>query len=282
MGATVVTLARPEVDLLDPAAVSTAIAAVRPDAVINAAAFTAVDLAETEREQAMRINAAGAGAVAAAATAIGVPVVQLSTDYVFDGGLDRPYREDDAPAPLGVYGASKLAGERAVAAASPEHAILRTSWVYSPFGTNFVRTMLALAASRDEVAVVRDQHGAPTSALDIADGVFSVVRNLLTRPEDVALRGVFHMTGGGETNWAGFAAAIFAASAAVGGPSARVRPIPTSDYPTPARRPANSRLDNTRLAARHGVRLPDWTVSLTPCVARLVAETARSSNGVST
>ncbi|MGP9813718.1 dTDP-4-dehydrorhamnose reductase [Rhodopseudomonas sp. NSM] len=267
----IVTLARPEVDLQEPRAVAEAMVAARPDAVVNAAAYTAVDLAETESELAHRINGEGAGAVAAAAARLGIPVVHLSTDYVFDGSLSRAYREDDVPSPLGVYGASKLAGERAVAGANPDHAILRTAWVYSPFGKNFVRTMLTLAQSREEVSVVCDQLGAPTCALDIADGVIAVARNLLARPEEAALRGVFHMTSSGETNWAGFAEAIFACSAAAGGPSARVKPIPTADYPTPARRPANSRLDTTRLAERHGVRLPAWQDSLAPCVARLLA-----------
>ncbi|ABD06274.1 dTDP-4-dehydrorhamnose reductase [Rhodopseudomonas palustris HaA2] len=267
----IVPLARPEVDLQQPRAVAEAMAAARPDAVVNAAAYTAVDLAETEAELAHRINEAGAGAVAAAAARLGIPVVHLSTDYVFDGSLSRPYREDDETGPLGVYGASKLAGERAVAAGNPDHAILRTAWVYSPFGKNFVRTMLTLAETRDELSIVCDQRGAPSYALDIADGIFTVVRNLLARPDDAALRGVFHMTGRGDTDWAGFAEAIFACSADAGGPAARVKRIATSDYPTAARRPANSRLDTARLAARHGVRLPDWRDSLPSCVDRLLA-----------
>jgi dTDP-4-dehydrorhamnose reductase len=267
----IVTVARPEVDLQDAGAVMKAIVAARPDAVINAAAYTAVDLAETEVELAYRVNEAGAAAVAAAAAGLEIPVVHLSTDYVFDGSLPRPYREDDETGPLGVYGASKLAGEHAVAAANPDHAILRTAWVYSPFGKNFVRTMLALTETRDELSVVCDQRGAPTCALDIADGIVAVVRNLLARPDEAALRGVFHMTSRGDTDWAGFAEAIFACSAAAGGPSARVKRIATSDYPTPARRPANSRLDSARLAERHGVRLPEWKHSLASCVDRLLA-----------
>lgn len=270
-GVEIVTLARPETDLRDPVAVAEAIAAAGADAVINAAAYTAVDLAETEPELAHQINAAGAGAVAAAAARRNIPVIQISTDYVFDGNSDRPYREDDATGPIGVYGASKLAGERAVAAANADHAILRTAWVYSPFGKNFVRTMLTLAQRRDEVSVVADQCGAPTSALEIADGIFAVARNLLAQPNAQALRGVFHMTASGAADWAQFAVAIFACSAALGGPSATVKPIPTADYPTPARRPANSRLDCTRLAELHGVRLPPWDQSLAPCVERLVA-----------
>jgi dTDP-4-dehydrorhamnose reductase len=268
----VCTVARPEVDLARPQSVEAALLELKPDAVVSAAAYTTVDLAETEPALAHDINAVGAGAVARAAARLGIPIVHLSTDYVFDGALQRPYREDDATGPLGVYGASMLEGERAVAAANPNHAILRTAWVYSPFGKNFARTMLTLAGQRDEISVVSDQMGSPTNALDIADGVIVVVRHLIDRPAAPELRGIFHMTGAGETTWAEFATAIFAASAAAGGPSARVVPIPTSAYPTPARRPANSRLDNTRLADVHGVRLPHWQQSLRGCIERLVGE----------
>jgi dTDP-4-dehydrorhamnose reductase len=266
---------RPDLDLARPETVVAALLALRPDAIVNAAAYTAVDLAESEPVLAHEINATGAAAVARAAAQLDIPIVHLSTDYVFDGGLGRPYREDDATGPLGVYGASKLAGEAAVAAATANHAILRTAWVYSPFGKNFARTMLALANTREELSVVSDQLGSPTNALDIADGVITVVRSLIDRPAAPELRGTFHMTGAGETNWAEFAQAIFAISVAVGGPSARVRPIPTSAYPTPARRPANSRLDNSRLANVHGVRLPDWRPSLRGCIERLVARDFR-------
>ena len=262
---------RPDLDLARPETVVAALLALRPDAIVNAAAYTAVDLAESEPALAHEINAAGAAAVARAAAQLDIPIVHLSTDYVFDGSLGRPYREDDATGPLGVYGASKLAGEAAVVAATANHAILRTAWVYSPFGKNFARTMLTLANTRDEISVVSDQLGSPTNALDIADGIIGVARNLVNRPAAPELRGTFHMTGAGETNWAEFAQAIFAISAGVGGPSARVRPIPTSAYPTPARRPANSRLDNSRLANVHGVRLPDWQPSLRGCIERLVA-----------
>jgi dTDP-4-dehydrorhamnose reductase len=209
--------------------------------------------------------------VADAAARLGTPVIQLSTDYVFDGGLDRAYREDDATHPLGVYGDSKLQGERAVAAANRNHVILRTAWVYGPFGRNFARTMLALAGQQEPIQVVSDQRGTPTNALDLADGIIAVARNLLERPAAAELRGIFHITGGGDTNRAEFAAAILAASAAAGGPSARVVPVSTAQYPTPARRPANSRLDNTRLADLHGVKLPDWRQSLQGCIGRLLA-----------
>lgn len=268
----IVTLGRPEVDLARPVGMAAALAAMRPQAVVSAAAYTAVDLAETEHNMAHAINAAGAGAVAGAAADLGIPILHLSTDYVFDGRLDRPYRENDPASPIGVYGQSKLDGERAVAAAGPNHAILRTAWVYSPFGKNFARTMLTLAGTREEVSVVADQRGTPTSALDIADGIIAVLRNLIANPSAPELRGIFHMTAGGDTTWAGFAETIFATSAAAGGPVARVAAIPTSAYPTPARRPANSRLDSTKLADIHGVRFPHWRQSVPECIQRLIAQ----------
>lgn len=210
----------------------------------------------------MRVNGEAAGEAARAAAAVGIPVIQISTDYVFDGSLDRPYREDDPTGPISAYGASKLAGERAVAAATDNHAILRTAWVYSPFGKNFVKTMLRLAETRDEVGVVADQRGWPTSALDIANAIFAVARNLVARPQDESLRGVFHMTATGEAVWADVAEAIFAERERLGGAPVRVKRIATADYPTPARRPANSRLDASRLRTMHGVGLPHWQGSL--------------------
>ncbi|ATR19527.1 dTDP-4-dehydrorhamnose reductase (plasmid) [Roseomonas sp. FDAARGOS_362] len=271
-GVSIVALARPELDLARPDTVLPALHAASADVVVNAAAYTAVDKAESEPDQAQLVNATGAGAVAAAAAKLGIPVIHLSTDYVFDGQLDRPYREDDATGPIGAYGRSKLAGEKAIAAAQPDdHVILRTAWVYSPFGVNFVKTMLRLAATRDEISVVADQHGSPTSALDIADAVLQVARNLLGS-RDPALRGVFHLSGSGYTHWAGFAAAIFEFSAHRGGPEARVKPIATAEYPTPARRPANSRLDCAKLARVHGITLPDWRLSSEACIGRLLPQ----------
>lgn len=270
-GHDVIALGRPDMDLSDPASVACALEAAAPDVVVSAAAYTAVDKAEGEAELAHAVNGAGAGAVARAARALGVPVIHVSTDYVFDGTLDRPYRESDPTGPTGVYGASKLAGEQAVLAEHGDNAaILRVAWVYSPYGANFVKTMLRVAGDRDEVSVVADQVGNPTSALDIADGILLVAANL-TASDDPALRGVFHMTARGEASWADFAQAIFAASASVGGPSATVRRITTADYPTSATRPANSRLDCARIAAVHGVTLPDWQGALTTVVTRLQA-----------
>ena len=271
-GHEIVALGRPEMDLVDPASVQRAIEAVQPDAVVSAAAYTAVDKAESERDLAFAVNGAGAGAVAEAAKALGVPLVHVSTDYVFSGTLDRPYAESDAPCPTGVYGASKLAGEEAVLSTHGDNsAVLRVAWVYSPFGGNFVKTMLRLAGDRDEVGVVADQIGNPTSALDIADGILQVATNMVSDSYP-ALRGLFHMTASGEASWADFAEAIFAASSAQGGPGAHVRRITTADYPTPATRPANSRLDCRRIAAAHGVTLPRWQDSLPIVIARLQAD----------
>jgi len=272
-GFAVIAVGPPMLDLAaaDDESVFAALAAARPDAIVNAAAHTAVDKAESERDLVFAINAAGAGAVARAAARLGVPLVHVSTDYVFSGDKPEPYVESDRPAPTGVYGASKLAGEEAVLASGADAAILRTAWVYSPFGANFVKTMLRLAESRDELGVVADQRGNPTNALDLADAVLTVAAHLQAdaAPE---LRGLFHATGSGEASWAEFAEAIFAASAQSSGHTARVNHITTADYPTPARRPANSRLDCSRLAERHGVRLPDWRASTADVVARLVAE----------
>jgi dTDP-4-dehydrorhamnose reductase len=271
-GVEIVALGRPALDLERLETIGPAIAAARPDVIVNAAAFTAVDLAESQEETALLVNGSAAGKVAKAAAARGVPVIQISTDYVFDGRLDRPYREDDRTGPISAYGRSKLAGEQAVAAATADHAILRTAWVYSPFGKNFVRTMLRLAQTRDEVGVVADQAGNPTSALDIADAILTVARNLVAKPDDPSLRGIFHMTAQGEAVWADVAEAIFAVRTEAGLAPVAVRRIATADYPTPARRPANSRLDCSKLSARHGINLPDWRRSLRACVHRLISQ----------
>jgi dTDP-4-dehydrorhamnose reductase len=209
-GIEIVAVGRPELDLLDAASVERTIAAIKPDVVVSAAAYTAVDQAEDEPEAAFAINERGAGAVAAAAALIGAPVIHLSTDYVFAGQGDQPYAEDDLTAPVSIYGKSKLAGEAAVAAANPRQIILRTAWVYSPFGKNFVKTMLHLARERDHLTVVADQWGNPTSALDIADGVLDIASALRDGHEAF---GIFHMAGTGSTNWADFARHIFAISA---------------------------------------------------------------------
>ena len=262
---------RPELDLAAPASVLPALRALAPDVVVNAAAYTAVDRAEEEPALALAINGTGAGAVAAAAAALGCPVLQLSTDYVFDGSGTTAWREGDPLAPLGAYGRSKAAGEAAVAAATPRHVILRTAWVFSPFGSNFVRTMLRLAATREEVGVVDDQWGCPTSALDAAAAILAVAGNVASAAAGDSRFGIFHLTNAGEASWADVAEAVFARSAALGGPAARVRRIPTAAFPTPARRPLNGRLDGRALERVHGLRLPPWRPSLDSCVGRLLA-----------
>ena len=270
-GHEVVAVGRPDLDLAEATDAIAAFAAVKPDVIVSAAAHTAVDKAESEPDLAHAINARGAGAVARAAAALGVPVIHLSTDYVFDGSKPTPLVESDPVAPLGVYGASKLAGEEAVLASGARAVVLRVAWVFSPFGANFVKTMLRLAESRDRLGIVADQTGAPTSALDIADAVLTIAKTLVERPDEPDLLGVFHMGAGGpDASWADFAEAIFAGAAARGAKAPVVDRIPTSAYPTPAKRPARSRLDSARLAAIHGVALPDWRGSLETVLDRLV------------
>nr|WP_278514155.1 dTDP-4-dehydrorhamnose reductase [Brucella anthropi] len=265
----VIALGRPELDLAKPETVHNAIEAIKPDFVISAAAYTAVDLAEDERELAFAVNATGAQAVAEAAKACNVPVIHLSTDYVFAGDADDPYVESEVTGPRSVYGRSKLEGERLVAQANPQHIILRTAWVYSPFGKNFVKTMLKLAETRDTLSVVSDQWGNPTSALDIADGIIQVADHLTTTP-DFSAYGVYHLAGTGDTNWSGFARAIFSESAKLGGSTATVTDIATADYPTKAVRPANSRLSTAKFQEVFNWTAPHWQLSLRDVVARLV------------
>ena len=277
-GVEVIAVGRPALDLARPETVFEALAAAAPDIIVSAAAYTAVDQAEDEPDLAFTVNAVGAGKVAEAAARLGVPVIHLSTDYVFDGAKDSAYVETDASAPLGVYGASNLAGEKAVAAANPRHLILRTAWVYSPFGRNFVKTMLRLAADRDEISVVADQWGNPTSALDIADAVVHAAA-MLQGDSNFAAYGVYHLAGSGETNWSGFARQIMDTSQASGGPHARVCDIATRDYPTKAKRPANSRLSSAKFAATFGWTAPAWRESTEKVVRRLMGGETRQALG---
>jgi dTDP-4-dehydrorhamnose reductase len=268
----VIPLGRPALDLARPETVAAAITAAAPDVVISAAAYTAVDKAESERDLAFAVNAAGAGAVAAAARDVGAAVLHLSTDYVFDGTKQAPYREDDATGPTGVYGASKLAGEVAVAAANPRHVILRTAWVYAPFGANFARTMLRLAAdeARGDLTVVDDQLGCPTYAPDIAAALLAIAPMVAGELWNDRFAGVTHLAGPDAVTWCAFARAIMAGAAARGHRALPVAAIGTSAYPTPARRPANSRLDTTRFNHVFGARLPPLTASLDDCLDRLI------------
>lgn len=256
-------LSRDEADLQRPEEVRRAVErAGEIDVVVNAAAHTAVDKAESEPQVAERVNAESVAAMAQACAARGVPLIHISTDYVFDGVKPTPYVEDDVANPLGVYGRSKLAGERAIRAAWERHVILRTSWVYSPWGANFVATMLRLGATRDELRVVDDQHGAPTSAGDIARAILAIAPRLAAG-NGFGLTGTFHFTNGGETTWRRFAEAIFEGSAGWNGSRARIVPITTAEYPAAARRPLNSRLDCTKIERVYAVARPPWRQALT-------------------
>jgi len=264
----------PELDLRDKASVDDGIARAAPGVVVNAAAYTAVDRAEGEPEAARAVNAIGAGHVAAACEQRAIALVHLSTDYVFDGRKTAPYVESDAAAPLSAYGRSKLEGEQRVAAACSRHVILRTAWLYSPFGQNFAKTMLRLGASRPEISVVDDQIGCPTYAPHLADAILSISRSILRAEMEVPRWGVFHAANAGETTWCGFAREIFRCSQRLGGPAPTVRAIASAEYPTAAKRPANSRLDCGKLSRVFGLALPDWRTGTADCVRRLLNEAA--------
>ncbi len=267
----VIALGRPQLDLAQPDTLARALDAILPDAVASVAAYTAVDQAESEPEAARLINAAGPTLLAQACAARGLPIVHLSTDYVFDGRKAAPYHEEDRLAPASVYGTTKAQGEAGVAGAGGRFAILRTAWVFDATGRNFVRTMLRLAKSRPSIQVVDDQFGSPTYAPFIANGVIAVARALLA--ENSASRaGLYHMTSAGACTWREFAEAIFAGSAARAGPWARVEPITTAQYPTPAHRPANSVLDCSKFAHAFGFVLPDWRAGLDACLDTISAE----------
>ncbi|MBO9715300.1 MAG: dTDP-4-dehydrorhamnose reductase [Pseudoxanthomonas sp.] len=252
-------------DLSDPASLAGLVADLAPAAVINAAAYTAVDKAESDREVAFQVNAEAPGVLARACAAAGIPLVHYSTDYVFDGQGTRPYHENDPTAPLGAYGASKLAGEEAVRAAGGQHLVFRTAWVYATHGHNFLRTMLRLAGEREELRVVADQFGSPTPAALIAD----VTTVALLAPQ--GLSGTWHLTASGHTSWHGFAEAIVDAAVSAGllARAPRVVPIGSAEYPTPAPRPAWSVLDNSRLAGALGHALPDWREGLDSVIAQI-------------
>ena len=261
---------RAQLDVADPGAIRAGVAAARPDVIVNCAAYTAVDRAETDREAAHLANAVGPGVLAEEARRLGALLIHFSTDYVYDGEKREPYVETDAVAPLSAYGATKLEGERAVADSGAAHLILRTSWVYGPRGRNFLLTMLRLGRERPELRVVDDQRGAPTSSGALA----RLVRDLLEggRERLGAASGIYHATAAGETTWFGFAQAIFEEAARQGRlafTAPRLVPIATREYPTPARRPANSVLSNEKLRAAFGVAIPDWRRGLEETVSAL-------------
>lgn len=255
---------RDEADLTDPAACAALIRAARPAAVINAAAYTAVDKAESDADIARLVNAQAPAAMAAACAELGIPFVHVSTDYVFDGSGDAPRAEDAPTGPLGVYGQTKLDGERAIAAAGGQWAVLRTSWVFSAHGNNFVKTMRRLGRERDCLTIVADQIGGPTPAAGIAAALLAIVRAMQADP---GRGGIYHFAGAPDVSWADFAREIFAQS----GLSTQVEDIPTSAYPTPARRPFNSRLDCTAIARDFGISRPDWREGLSAVIKELDA-----------
>ncbi|WP_448665256.1 dTDP-4-dehydrorhamnose reductase (plasmid) [Sphingomonas sp. CJ20] len=268
----VVALGRDALDLTDPAALAAKVAERPWAAVINAAAYTAVDKAESDQVTAWTVNALAPAALAAACAAAGVPIVQVSTDYVFAGDRDGAWEVTDPVAPLGVYGASKLGGELAVRTSGARHAIVRTAWVVSAHGNNFVKTMLRVGATNPALRVVDDQTGSPTSAADLAQAL-AVIAMRLAEDAD-APTGTFHFSNAGAVTWAGFARAIFAGSAARGGPVAEVTPIATADYPTPARRPANSLLSTATLTAAYGIAPRPWDAALGDILDELIGTRA--------
>lgn len=260
---------RPEIDLRDPQSVRRAILAARPKVVVNAAAYTAVDKAEDEPDVAYAVNATGAEAVAKAAAEIGAAIIHFSTDYVFDGRKRTPYVETDVVSPIGVYGRSKQEGEERVAAANPKHIILRTAWVFSPFGSNFAKTMLRLSNERQEIKVVDDQRGNPTYAPDLAELVRKLLPLASAPAPDFRIFGTFHAVNHGETTWFGFAKAILEGAARRGWRDVTVLPIGTRDYPTKAERPAYSVLSTEKLRAVTGFGLRPWAEALSDCLDRL-------------
>ncbi|WP_298124965.1 dTDP-4-dehydrorhamnose reductase [Brevundimonas sp.] len=264
---------RDQLDLGNADAVRAAFAATPFKAVINSGAYTAVDKAETEVAAAFAANAMGPAILAEVTRATGIPLIQVSTDYVFDGSGARDFAETDPVGPLGVYGASKLAGEVAVTTGNPRSVVMRTAWVLSPHRANFLKTMLRLATDRPTLRVVDDQHGCPTSARDIAGALKAITLRMIEDPD--APTGVYHFVNAGSTTWAGLAREIMALSAARGGPSATVEGITTADYPTPARRPSNSRLDTSKITRDYGIAPRPWTDAVAEIVAELIPETTR-------
>lgn len=265
-GLQVLLVGRPNLDLAVAGSSRSAIVAARPNLVINAAAFTAVDLAETETALAGWINDEAAGEIASAACEVGAPVIHISTDYVFDGQATEPYAETAATGPINAYGRSKLAGEESVRAANPDHLILRTSWLISPFGKNFVRTMVELGRQRDTLLVVADQYGNPTSALDLADAILAIARRWAAG-DRTGKNETYHLAGSGVASWFDLAVAVQEEA----GNAAKVAPITTADWPTAAARPAYSALDSSKFARDFGHVMPEWPASLRPIVARLIA-----------
>lgn len=274
LGLEIIRIGLPEIDLSKPETLEAPIREIRPDAIISSAAYTAVDKAETETDLAQAINGDAPGVLARLAAELDIPILHLSTDYVFAGDKDGLYDETDTPAPVSVYGRTKLSGEEQIRAATDNHVIVRTAWVYSPYGNNFVKTMLRLGETREELNVVADQHGCPTYAPEIARALLAITQQVVV-DRDPTLRGTFHLTGQGETTWAEFASAIFKGAFERGRKRVRINPITTAEYPTLASRPANSRLNGDKLDAIYGLRLDPWDVSLDDCLNKLITDTIK-------
>jgi dTDP-4-dehydrorhamnose reductase len=269
-GVTAIGRLRAECDVADPTGVGRALAEIQPALVVNAAAYTAVDRAEAAAEAAFRTNRDGPAVLGAACAEHGVPLVHISTDYVFDGSKSGAYLETDATAPIGIYGQSKCRGEEALVAAGGRHVVLRTSWVFGAHGQNFVRTMIRLGRERDSLRVVDDQHGCPTPADSLAEAVATVAAAILGGH---GRWGIYHLAGDEAVSWHGFAASIFDRLAARTGKSPALTPITTADYPTPARRPANSVLDCTKIRQDYGIAAPSWRAGLDRVLETLLRDT---------
>ncbi len=260
---------RAALNICEAKSIERALSAISPTVVINSAAYTAVDKAESEAERAFALNRDGARLLAEAAAKRGIPIIHISTDYVFDGTKREPYIESDATSPVTVFGRSKLDGEQAVRDANPRHIILRTSWIFSPFGRNFVKTMLTQAEAQPRVRVVEDQRGSPTYAPHLVTSILALA-GIVSRADAEGPWGVYHAANAGTATWRELAEETFARSRTLGGPSAEVEGIRSADYPTPARRPANAQLDCSKLSQTFGLQLPPWQDGVASCVARIL------------
>jgi len=275
----VIALGSAEMNLADPQAIRETLAQIQPDIIVNPAAYTAVDKAESEPELAMAVNGIAPGILAAEAKRLNAALIHFSTDYVFDGAQTAPYTEEDSPNPQSVYGKTKLAGENAIRASGAKHLILRTSWVYGVHGGNFMKTMLRLGRERDELRVVADQFGTPTWARDLAGATIKMMQKWQAAQFDPTLSGVYHLSAAGRTSWHEYAVEIFRLArpwdAALAQRSASVLPISTAEFPTPAKRPANSLLSNEKIRQTFGISMPDWQESLALCLKEVLSASAR-------
>ena len=268
----VTTLGRPELDLVRPKSIRSAVKRLEPQIVINTAAYTAADEAEEHADLAYALNRDGAHDVAKVCAETNTPLIHISTDYVFDGSARRPNSEVDCTIPLNVYGMSKLEGERAVSESIEQHVILRTAWVHSPFANNFVKTILSMTENQHEIRIVNDQIGNPTYAPHLATGILEMCRQITRRESKTSPWGTYHLTGSGEATWYELAREVVERSRSLGGPTTRLRAITTREYPTKAIRPADSRLDCSKCQDAFGIKLPEWRSGVADCVKRLLTQ----------